>query len=457
MHIIDTALARREKENNPVKVGMVGAGFMAKGIALQLLRYVQGISLVAISNRRLEQAAAAYHSASEVRAKAVSSVSQLEANILSGVPSITEDPMLLCDADNIDVIVEVTGAVEFGAHIVMRAIAGGKHVVLMNAELDGTVGPILKTYADKAGVVITNVDGDQPGVIMNLYRFVKGMGVKPVLCGNIKGLQDPYRNPTTQAAFAKQWKQKPNMVTSFADGSKISFEQALVANATGMRVAKRGMYGPTVEPGTHITQAASWYPEQDLLTDPGIVDYVVQAEPGPGVFILGMHDDPVQQHYLALYKLGTGPFYCFYTPYHLCHLEVHNTIARAALFNDAAITPDAGLRVDVVATAKKDLEAGDTLDGIGQYMIYGQAENAETVSLKKLLPMGLAEGCILVRDVAKDSTLCYGDVVIPDGRLIDRLRSSQNDHFFKAFTSKSTAPNWSLNPQSGEVEGPVTQ
>ena len=88
----------------------------------------------------------------------------------------------------------------------------------MNAELDGTLGPYLKVLADQAGVVYTNTDGDQPGVIMNLFRFVQGIGVKPVLCGNIKGLHDPYRNPTTQAAFAAQWKQKPHMVTSFADG-----------------------------------------------------------------------------------------------------------------------------------------------------------------------------------------------------------------------------------------------
>jgi len=308
----------------------------------------------------------------------------------------------------------------------LNAIEGGKHVVIMNAELDATLGPYLKHKADQQGVIITNVDGDQPGVIMNLYRFVKGMGVKPVLCGNIKGLQDPYRTPTTQAGFAKQWKQKPQMVTSFADGSKISFEQALVANATGMQVGKRGMHGPSVDPGTPLEEVIGLYPPQQLLEGPGIVDYVVGAAPGPGVFVLGTHDNPFQQHYLNLYKLGEGPFYIFYTPYHLCHFEVHNTIARAALFHDAAITPDYGLQVEVVANAKQDMQAGTAIDGIGGYMTYGICENYARSSSENLLPLGIAEGCTVNKDIAKDQTLTYDDVDLPPNRLIDALRIEQS-------------------------------
>lgn len=139
--------------------------------------------------------------------------------------NITEDAKLLCKSEGIDAIIEVTGTVEFGARVVHTATENGKHVVMMNTELDGTVGPILKAMADKSGVVLTDIDGDQPGAIMNLYGFVKGIGVKPVLCGNIKGLQDPYRNPTTQESCARKWGQKPHMVTSFADGTKISLIQ----------------------------------------------------------------------------------------------------------------------------------------------------------------------------------------------------------------------------------------
>ncbi|MFU8861771.1 MAG: NAD(P)H-dependent oxidoreductase [Cyclonatronaceae bacterium] len=429
MVIVDSALAKRELENNPVRVGMVGSGFMGRGIALQINRFTKGMKLVAISNRDTGKAEKAYRESGNEDIAVVTSADELHRAVIDGKAAVTDNPFLLCESDDIDVIVEVTGAVEFSAHVTMRAIQNRKHVVLMNAELDATVGPILKVYADRQGVVITNADGDQPGVIVNLFRFVKGIGVTPVLCGNIKGLQDPYRNPTTQEGFAKKWGQNPAMVTSFADGSKISFEQAVVANATGMHVGKRGMYGPTVPSGTPLEQAIREYPDKILNIDGGVVDYLVGAAPGPGVFVVGTHDHPIQQHYLNLYKLGEGPYYCFYTPYHLCHFEVPNTIARAALFQDAATSPIGRPFVEVVAQAKKDLKKGETIDGIGHYMTYGVCENADVVQKEKLLPLGVAEGCVLKKDISKDQTLTYDDVVVPDGRLVDQLLNEQRNYF----------------------------
>jgi predicted homoserine dehydrogenase-like protein len=413
---------------------MIGAGFMGRGIALQICNYVPGMKVVAIANRHLDGALRAYREAGIETVRTVGTRAQMEDAVRNGEYAVTEDARLICEAGGIDAVIEVTGAIEFGADVVLTAIRHGKHVVMMNAELDGTIGPILKAYAEKAGVVVTNADGDQPGVIMNLFRFVRGIGVRPVLCGNIKGLQDPYRNPTTQEGFARKWGQKPHMVTSFADGTKISFEQAIVANATGMRVAKRGMYGPTVPAGTSIKEAVNWYPLAALTEGPGIVDYVVGAEPGPGVFVLGTHDHPTQKHYLNLYKLGEGPLYCFYTPYHLCHFEVHNTVARAVLFHDAAIAPLGRPLVDVVATAKIDLNAGQVLDGMGFYMTYGQCENADVVMSERLLPIGLAEGCRLKRNIPRDQVLTYDDVDLPQDRLCDRLREEQNELFFKMYT-----------------------
>ncbi len=429
MILVDSALKQREADNNPIRVAMVGAGFMGRGIALQMLNVVPGMELVAIYNRSIDGAIRAYKEAGCEDAVEVDSLEKLEDAISKGKYAVTQDEMLVCQAEQIDVVIEVTGTIELGAKVALEAIKHGKHIVVMNAELDGTLGPILKHYADKAGVIFTNADGDQPGVIMNLYRFVVGLGVKPVLCGNIKGLQDPYRNPTTQEGFAKQWGQKPHMVTSFADGTKISFEQAIVANATNMRVAKRGMFGPTVAPGTPLNEVVDLYPREELENGNGIVDYVVGAEPGPGVFVLGIHEHPQQQHYLNLYKLGEGPFYVFYTPYHLCHFEVHNTVARAVLFDDATITPLAGPKVDVIATAKIDLKAGEVLDGMGYYMTYGQAENSDVTTAQRLLPMGLAEGCQLKRDIAKDQVLFYDDVIMPGGRFCNQLRREQDALF----------------------------
>ncbi|WP_373526657.1 NAD(P)H-dependent oxidoreductase [Nostoc sp.] len=427
MIIIDRALQTRAAAGNPIKVGMIGAGFMGRGIANQIVNSVPGMELVAISNRQIDAAKQAYSEAGIEDIQVVATVSELEDAIANGKYAVTEDAKLLCRAEGIDALIEVTGAVEFGAHIVMEAIAHCKHVIMMNAELDGTIGPILKVYADKAGVILSACDGDQPGVQMNLYRFVKSIGLTPLLCGNIKGLQDPYRNPTTQEGFAKRWGQKPHMVASFADGTKISFEQAIVANATGMKVAKRGMLG--YDFNGYVDEMTQLYDVEQLKELGGIVDYVVGAKPGPGVYVFATHDDPKQRHYLNLYKLGEGPLYSFYTPYHLCHFEVPLSVARAVLFGDAVMSPLAGPLVDVVTTAKIDLKAGETLDGIGYYMTYGQCENSDIVQQQNLLPIGLAEGCGLKRDISKDQVLTYADVELPEGRLCDQLRTEQNTYF----------------------------
>ena len=426
MIIIDQALQARAAAKNPVKVGMIGAGFMGRGIANQITNSVPGMELVAIANRHLDEAKRAYTEAGSEEVE-INSLSALEAAIAQGKPAVTEDPLLLCQAEGIDALIEVTGTIEFAAGVVLEAIAHRKHVILMNAELDGTIGPILKVYADRAGVILSACDGDQPGVQMNLYRFVKSIGLTPLLCGNIKGLQDPYRNPTTQEGFARRWGQKPHMVTSFADGSKISFEQAIVANATGMKVAQRGMLG--YDYTGHVDEMTTMYEVQQLKEWGGIVDYVVGAKPGPGVFVFATHDDPKQRHYLNLYKLGPGPLYSFYTPYHLCHFEVPLSVARAVLLQDVVMAPLGAPKVDVVATAKINLKAGDLLDGIGYYMTYGQCENSEIVQAQNLLPMGLAEGCRLKRDIPRDKVLTYEDVELPKGRLCDQLRAEQNAYF----------------------------
>jgi predicted homoserine dehydrogenase-like protein len=424
--VVDELLARRERDGDPVRVGMVGAGFMGRGIALQILTAVPGMRLAAIANRTVEKAIDAYRLGGVEDVTLGESVAAVEDAVASGGAVVTDDPLLLAEVEGLDAIIEVTGTIDQAAEVLLRAIERGKHVVLMNAELDGTLGWVLKQRADAAGVVYTNADGDQPGVQMNLYRFVRGIGVEPVLCGNIKGLHDPYRNPETQQEFARRWGQDPQMVTSFADGTKISFEQAIVANATGMGVARRGMLGYEVETGTPIEEASKAFDAEALLDGPGIVDYVVGAVPSPGVFVLGTHDNPTQRHYLNLYKLGEGPLYCFYTPYHLCHFEVPNTVARAVLLCDAAIAPAGPPRVEVIAAAKRDLEEGEELDGLGGFCSYGLAEDAAVVAAERLLPIGLAKGCRLRRAVAKDEVLAYDDVEVPDGRLADRLRAEQD-------------------------------
>ena len=428
MIIVDTALEKREQEGKPIRVGMVGAGYMGRGIALQIQKYVKGMKLVAISNRTLSEAERAYRQAGVDNVKPVETVAQLEELISQGRFAITDDAMLLCEAQSIDALIEVTGTIEYSAHVTMKAIENKKNVILMNAELDATIGPILKLYADRAGVVITTADGDQPGVIMNLYRYVKAIGCKPVLAGNMKGLQDPYRTPETQKGYAEKYKQKPQMVTSFADGTKISMEMAVVANATGLKAGKRGMYGPRCE---HVNDAINLFPKDQMLNG-GIVDYILGAEPAPGVFVIGYNENPIQQQYMNYYKMGEGPMYVFYTPYHICHFETPITVARAVLFKDAAATPISGPVCDVITVAKRDLRAGEILDGIGGFTCYGMLENAEVCQAENLLPMGLSERCRIIREIRKDRVISYSDVDLPSDRLSDRLRSEQNAYFSRS-------------------------
>lgn len=425
MIIVDSALEKRYQENNPVRVAIVGAGYMGRGVALQIVSAFRGLKLVAISNRTIDTAAAAYRQAGILGVSTVETVSQLEAAVAAGQYCITDDALLLCQAEGIDAIIEATGEIEFGAQVTLKAIEYGKHVILMNAELDATVGPLLKMYADRAGVIITNADGDQPGVVMNLLRFVRTIGYHPVLAGNIKGLQDHYRTPETQKGFAEQNKQKPKMVTSFADGTKISMEMAVVANATGFKTGMRGMFGPRCK---HVTEAIGLFPK-DLMLNGGLVDYVLGAEPGPGVFVIGYNDDPIKQQYANYFKMGDGPFYVFYVPYHLPHLEVPITVARAVLFRDPAVAPLGGPVCDVVAAAKRNLKCGQVLDGIGGFDCYGMIENFDVTRKENFLPMGLAEGCRLVRDVGRDEVIRYQDIELPAGRLCDQLRAQQNGLF----------------------------
>jgi predicted homoserine dehydrogenase-like protein len=425
MIIVDTALEKRHQEGNPIRVGVIGAGYMGRGMALQIVTAITGMKLVAISNRTISEAERAYRQAGVESVKTVETVAQLEEAIAQGQYAITDDAMLLCQAEGIDALIEATGEVEFGAHVTLEAIAHGKHMILMNAELDATVGPILKVYADRAGVIITNTDGDQPGVVMNLLRFVKTIGYNPVLAGNIKGLQDHYRTPKTQAAFAAKHKQKPRLITSFADGTKISMEMAVVANATGFKVGQRGMYGPRC---AHVTEALDLFPMDQLLSG-GLVDFVLGAEPGPGVFVLGYNDHPIKQQYARYFKMGEGPLYVFYTPYHLPHLEVPITVARAVLFRDAAVAPMGGPVCDVITMAKRDLRAGEELDGIGGFTCYGTIENSDVCQAGNLLPMGLSQDCRLKRDVPRDYAIAYDDVELPERRLCDRLRAEQNARF----------------------------
>jgi predicted homoserine dehydrogenase-like protein len=423
MIIVDTALEAREKEGRPIRVALIGAGFMSHGLANHIVNTTPGMRLAGVYNRRPQRAFDLFNYAGVK--DVISPKTQKEADLAmkEGIAVATDNAFFLARSPEIDVLVDVTGSVEFGAHVALEAFRHKKDVVLMNAEIDATIGPILQTYAAKHGVILSACDGDEPGVQINLYRWVKGLGLTPRVIGNIKGLQDPYRNPTTQKGFAEKWGQNPAMVTSFADGSKISFEQAIVANATGFVVRSRGM-SRGMEYKDDVMKIGKLYDIDEVRKLGGIIDYVV-GTPLTKVYVLAEHPDPKQQHYLNLYKMGDGPLYSFFTPYHLVHFEVPSAIARVVLFRDHLAKPLGGPVVEVCACAKRDLKAGEILDDYGMYMTYGEAVNADEMCRMKYLPEGLVEGCVLKHDIPKDAVITYDDVSLPQGRLADQLRAEQ--------------------------------
>src|SRR5712691_4746928 len=337
MIIVDNALQTREAEGRPIRVGLMGAGFISRGLANHIVNTKPGMRLAGVFSRRLQPAFDLCQYAGICDAVAPKTQPEVELAIREGNVVVTDNAFLLARSEGIDVLVDVTGSVEFGARLALEAFQHKKDVVLMNAEIDATIGPILQVHAAKHRVILSACDGDEPGIQVNLYRWAKGLGLTPRVMGNVKGLLDPYRNPTTQKGFAEKWGQNPVVVTSAADGSKISFEQAIVANATGFGVQTRGM-SRGAEYRDDVMKIGSLYDIHELRRLGGIVDYVV-GTPLAKVYCLAEHSDPKQQRYLNLYKMGEGPLYSFFFPYHLVHFEVPNAIARVVKFRDQLAPP----------------------------------------------------------------------------------------------------------------------
>ncbi len=444
MMSVDTTLQQREAKGDPIRVGMVGAGATGRAIALQLGTPVPGMRLVAIANRTPAHAERAFREAGVQEWKRAGSARDAEAAIARGLPVVADDPSVLTGCDAIDILLEVTGTVEAGASVVLDAFDHGKHVVLVNAELDSLLGPIIKARADQAGVVVTHTDGDEPGVAMTLLRYLRTTGLRPVAAGNIKGMVDYYRNPDTQRAFAEKNDQDAKKVTSFADATKLSMETTVLANATGFHAGRRGMYGPSCK---YVREMANLLPADQML-DTGLVDYALGAAPHTGAFVIVHEESPLKKAQLAYYKIGEGPFYVFYTPFHLPHIQIASTIGRAVIHRDPTVAPLGGPVCQVVTMAKRDLKAGERLDGVGGFCAYGLIDNTAASRAMSALPIGLSDGCTLRRDVAKDSVISFDDVELPHGRMIETLWREQNARW--PVVTKA-APTQSLQPEPASV------
>jgi predicted homoserine dehydrogenase-like protein len=414
-----TRLSKRQATGQVIQVAVVGAGLIGRGTVRQV-EITPGMRTALIVSRRPAPAIDAYVAAGHKRDDVVVSdqLPDLRRAIARRLPAISTRLESIRDLDDLDVAVEVTGAVEYGAKMALCAIAGGKHVIMMNAETDATVGCALKRLADEAGVVYSNSDGDQPGVLMRLIDYVQGIGLDIVAAVNCKGFMDVNATPDSIREWALKQNTSLAMTTAFTDGTKMNIENAVVANATGLVPEKRGMHGVKTDMPTALEDCMRVFRRR------GIVDYTLGGKFGGGVFVIGYGDDPVMvQPYLKYLKMGDGPNYLFYRPWHLCHFETPLSIAEAVLDHEPTIAPLGEPVVEVVAVAKRDLAAGERLDGIGGYTVYGEIDTA--VNAQGLLPVGLANGVQLARPMRRGQAIPLAAVELDADSTLMKLRAQQ--------------------------------
>lgn len=337
----------------------------------------------------------------------------------------TDDVRILSAIESVDVVVDATGYTEIGAFVALNSIAGGKNVVTLNVETDVTVGPILKKIARDFGVIYTLSAGDEPAALKELYDFADGLGFEVICAG--KGKNNPLNleaNPTTLAEYAAAKGSSAKMMTSFVDGTKSMVEMACLSNATGLVPDCRGMHGAraTIK---DIIKTFSLKRDGGILDRTGVVDFVI-GDLAPGVFLVYSTKNKMIKEVLNYLVLGEGPNYLLYRPYHLTSIETPLSIAHVYFDREPWIVPSGGLVSDVLTVAKKDLTAGEVIDGIGGYMVYGLIDTYEVTNKERLLPVGLSQGCILKRKIKKDEPISYDDVEFPSDTLLLQLRKLQD-------------------------------
>lgn len=415
-----------ERKGTPLRVALVGAGSMGMGIALQI-RETPGLSLVAVADIDIAKAKSAADLYREKPFARHGEKTRPPGRLWIGTEII---PFLRSMSGEIDVLVEATNTVSYAAAASMVALENKVNVVLMNAEIDVLLGPLLHYIASRNGVMVTSDAGDQHGVIMRLIEEISMWGFRPVMAGNIKGFLNRYATASSLIEEARIRNLNPVQCAAYTDGTKLNIEMALVAAATGMMPFCRGMEGPEAEDVTQVFQKFDFA----RYGEAGVVDYILGANPGGGVYVVGYCDDPIQMAYLRYYKMGNGPWYLFYRPYHLCHLETPWAIARLCLGKRPVLEPVYGQPAPVVALAKRDLRRGDLIEGgIGSDHFYGLIESGETAEAIHAISIALidpepGELWRMKRDVPQDRVVTFDDLDIPDSNLL-RLYKRQQDLF----------------------------
>jgi predicted homoserine dehydrogenase-like protein len=414
-------VTRLRSLEQPIRVAIIGVGSAGKGLFYQcgITPGIRCVALADLNVGKAVEAARAFGRAFRV----VEGPAGLEDAIRCGAIAICADGEMLARCESADVLIDASSAIADGGRFAVAAIETGKDVVMMNAEADLIFGPYLMHLAHRRGVVYTSCDGDQPGCLRRLIDEVRLWGFELVMAGNIKGFLDRYSNPTKIIPEADKRFLDHKMCAGYTDGTKLSVEMALVANAFDLVTMVPGMRGPRAQRLVEIFDLFDFAAIR--ASGRGVVDYVLGSRPYGGVFVVGYCDNQYQQSMLGWFpsEVGKGPFYVFDRSYHLVHIEAMRCVAEAFLDRQALLEPTHGFKTNVYAYAKRDLRQGEKLDGVGGYTCYGLIENCADNRSRPGLPICLAENVVLGRAVARDEKLFMEDIVYDPSRLDYRLYS----------------------------------
>lgn len=418
-------LQRREAEGKPIRTGLVGCGQMGSGL-VHVTRRMEGLETYAISDIDINRPLSVLKSLGIPEEKIVISNSRSKAEdaLRAGRYLITEDALLLPQLDGLDAVIEATGITEVGAEVAWTGVTNGKNIVMLNVETDVTVGVLLDRLARKTGSVYTVAAGDEPAVCKALYDFSKTMGFEVVCLG--KGKNNPVNFEATPDMCMEEAQRKgmnPKMLASFIDGTKTMVEMAAVSNATGLLPDVPGMNGPKVE----LEDLAKVFIPKEaggILSKNGCVDYST-GKIAPGVFAIVETDEPRIINDMQFVSMGPGPYFMFYRPYHLCNIETPIAVAEAMLYGEPTVTAK-NMYSEVVSMAKRDLKAGETIGGIGSADIFNRIYTYQDARRMKAIPMGIAPGGKVTRDIKKGEMLTEDNFAPDINTFVYKLRRMQD-------------------------------
>ena len=314
--------------------------------------------------------------------------------------------------DNSDLVVECSGDVVHATDVIAKVASSSLPVVTMDSELQVTTG----SYFARRGF-ITEAEGDQPGCLATLRENVVQMGFEPLVYGNIKGFLNHAPKMDEMEFWAKKQNIQLDKVISFTDGTKIQFEQALVANGLGAGIAVDGLLGIASE---DVDTGAKALAERAKGLGYPISDYILSPKSPPGVFIVAEHDER-QKMYLSNYKMGGGPYYVLLRSFHLCHLEIAKTIRRVLNGGGILLNNSVNPAISVAAVAKRPLDPGDIIGrGIGSFDVRGIA--VRIADSPGHIPIGLLASAVVTRHIEPGQQISFDDVEIPESLALHAWR-----------------------------------